>query len=82
MTKGVLRGGGDTKFLMIADVLFLWIASIPLGYFAGLVWKWPPYAVYFCLRMDFIIKSFWCIHRLNGQKWVKSVYKLGEAENT
>jgi len=81
MTKGVLRGGGDTKFLMLADVLFLWIASIPLGYFAGLVWNWPPYAVYFCLRMDFIIKSFWCIHRLNGQKWVKNVYKLGEAEN-
>jgi Na+-driven multidrug efflux pump len=81
MTKGVLRGGGDTKFLMIADVLFLWVASIPLGYFAGLVWNWPPYAVYFCLRTDFVIKSFWCIHRLNGQKWVRNVYKISEAEN-
>lgn len=81
MTKGVLRGGGDTKFLMIADVLFLWIASIPLGYFAGLVWNWPPYAVYFCLRIDFVIKSFWCIHRLNGQRWVKNVYTLDNAEN-
>ena len=28
MTKGVLRGGGDTKFLMLADALFLWVASI------------------------------------------------------
>jgi putative MATE family efflux protein len=80
MTKGVLRGGGDTKFLMLADVLFLWIASIPLGYLSGLVWNWPPYAVYFCLRIDFVIKSFWCIHRLNGQKWVRNVYKTVEAE--
>ena len=25
MTKGVLRGGGDTKFLMKADILFMWL---------------------------------------------------------
>ena len=28
MTKGVLRGGGDTKFLLKADILFLWVVSI------------------------------------------------------
>ncbi len=38
LTKGVLRGGGDTRFLMVADVLFLWIVAVPLGYLAGLVW--------------------------------------------
>ncbi len=37
MTKGVLRGGGDTRFLMVADILFLWVASVPLGYLAGVV---------------------------------------------
>jgi len=80
MTKGVLRGGGDTKFLMVADVLFLWVASIPLGYLAGLVWKLPPFAVYFCLRIDFIIKSFWCVHRLNSRKWIRNVYSIDAAE--
>lgn len=35
MTKGVLRGGGDTKFLMFADILFLWVASVPLGILAA-----------------------------------------------
>ncbi|MGE5630628.1 MAG: MATE family efflux transporter [Caulobacteraceae bacterium] len=76
-TKGVLRGGGDAKFLMIADVLFLWIASVPLGYLAGLVWNWPPFMVYFCLRIDFVIKSIWCIYRLNGRKWIRKVYASG-----
>ena len=37
LTKGVLRAGGDTKFLMAGDILFLWVASIPLGALAGLV---------------------------------------------
>lgn len=36
LTKGVLRAGGDTKFLMAGDILFLWIASVPLGALAGL----------------------------------------------
>ena len=29
LTKGVLRGGGDTRFLMVADILFLWLVSVP-----------------------------------------------------
>lgn len=76
MTKGVLRGGGDTRFLMAADVLFLWLASIPLGYLAGLVWGLPPYIVYFFLRIDFIIKSFWCVFRLKSGKWIRVVNKI------
>lgn len=70
MTKGVLRGGGDTKFLMIADILFLWLASVPLGFMAGLVWNLNPGTVYICLKIDYIIKSVWCFFRLKSRKWI------------
>lgn len=73
LTKGVLRGGGDTKFLMVADILFLWILSLPLGFMAGLVWKLPPYWIYFCLKIDQIVKAIWCIFRLRGGKWIKNI---------
>ena len=73
LTKGVLRGGGDTKFLMVADILFLWIASVPLGYFAGLVWHWPAFGIYTMLKIDQIIKAVWCIFRLKSNKWIKKV---------
>lgn len=73
MTKGVLRGGGDTKFLMLADILFLWVASIPLGYLAGLVFHWSTFWIYFCLKIDQVIKAFWCIGRLKSKKWIKIV---------
>ncbi|MBQ1956080.1 MAG: MATE family efflux transporter, partial [Clostridia bacterium] len=43
MTKGVLRGGGDTKMLMLADNIFLWVASVPLGALAGLVFGFPAF---------------------------------------
>lgn len=73
LTKGVLRGGGDTKFLMIADILFLWCASIPLGAIAGLVLHLPAFWIYFFLKIDQFIKAFWCIFRLKSRKWIKAI---------
>ena len=77
MTKGVLRGGGDTKFLLVADVLFLWIVSLPLGYVAGLVLDAPGWLAILCLRIDWAIKSIWCVRRLNSGKWIRETKKLG-----
>lgn len=73
LTKGVLRGGGDTRFLMAADVLFLWLVSIPLGAIAGLVLHMPPFVIYICLRADYIIKTIWCTFRLLKGKWMNKV---------
>ncbi len=73
ITKGVLRGGGDTKCLMIADNIFLWIASIPLGYLAGLYFHLPVYWIYFALKIDQLLKTIWCIIRLKSGKWVKKI---------
>ena len=70
LSKGILRGGGDTKFLMVADVLFQWCASIPLGYLAGLVLGWTPFWVLIMLRIDYVIKSVWLCFRLAGDKWI------------
>ena len=74
LTKGVLRAGGDTKFLMAGDILFLWVASIPLGYLAGLVFDWPPFWTYTFLKIDQVIKCVWCYFRLRSEKWTKKIY--------
>ena len=77
LTKGVLRGGGDTKFLMVADILFLWVASVPLGALAGLVWHMPAFWIYTFLKIDQIIKSVWCVFRLSSKKWIKRIDSRG-----
>ncbi|MCI8516934.1 MAG: MATE family efflux transporter [Hungatella sp.] len=77
MTKGVLRGGGDTKFLMMADILFMWVVSIPLGAVGGLILFWPAWLTMLCLRIDYIIKSAWCVSRLLGGKWIHEAEGLG-----
>jgi len=78
LTKGVLRAGGDTKFLMMGDILFLWVASVPLGALAGLVFHWSSFWIYMLLKIDQIIKCVWCYFRLRSGKWLKKIHKAGE----
>ena len=73
MTKGVLRGGGDTKMLMLADNIFLWVLSIPFGILAGFVFHWPAFWIYVALKSDDIVKTFWCLLRLKSEKWIKKI---------
>lgn len=73
LTKGVLRGGGDTRFLMFADVTFLWLASIPLGALCGLILGASPFIIYIALKIDWAIKTFICLYRLRTRKWIRIV---------
>lgn len=73
LMKGVLRGGGDTKALMFADNIFLWIVSIPFGFLAGLVLHLPAFWIYICLKIENPLKTIWCIYRLKSEKWIKKI---------
>ena len=73
LTKGVLRGGGDTKFLVLADTSMMWVIAIPLGAMAGLVLHLPSFWTYVCLYSDQVIKAVWCIFRLRSGKWIKKI---------
>ena len=74
LTKGVLRAGGDTKFLMAGDILFLWVASIPLGTLAGLN---TVKVKNLTMKIDQIIKCVWCFFRLRSRKWMKTIHPAG-----
>ncbi len=78
MTKGVLRGGGDTKMLMLADNIFLWVVSLPLGILAGLVLHLPAFWIYFFLKIDQVLKAIWCVIRLRSGKWIKKIKTVAE----
>lgn len=73
MTKGVLRGGGDTKMLMLADNIFLWVLAIPLGMAAGFCFKMSAFWIYILLKSDQIAKTVWAYLRLRSGKWIKKI---------
>ncbi len=73
VSKGVLRGSGDTRFLMVADIVLLWVFSLPLGYLAAHVWKMAPFWVYFFLKLEYAGKGLLCTARFLSKKGIKVV---------
>ncbi|MDF2612360.1 MAG: family efflux transporter [Clostridia bacterium] len=70
---GILRGGGDTKFVLIADIIFLLFIAIPLGYLAAIVFKLSIPLVFIALRCDEIIKVIASLFRVKSGKWIRNV---------
>lgn len=70
---GVLRGAGDTRFVLVADLLFMWTVSIPLGFITGLYLHWPVWAVYIVLKLDEVLKVIMTLVRIARGKWINDV---------
>ncbi len=70
---GTLRGGGDGKFVMVSDVIFMWMICIPLGYVAGLRFGLAAPLVYMIIKCDEVLKSIIGIFRVLGGKWVRDM---------
>ena len=83
LTKGVLRGGGDTRFLLAADLSTMWLIAVPLGALAGLVWKLPAFWVFFALHFDHVVKVIVCLLRMKSGRWIQTVRtgRASAAEN-
>jgi len=74
MIVGVCRGGGDTRFSLFYDVLFMWIFAIPLAYAISLSSNFAiPYLVYACILSEEAIKLVLGAKRLKSGKWLHCV---------
>ena len=73
ITKGILRGGGDTDYCLRIDAVFMWLVSIPLGYITGLVLHLPPFIVLVSLRIDWIIKTIIGLRHIHKGEWIKVI---------
>lgn len=73
ITKGILRGGGDTDYCLRLDAIYMWIVSIPLGILVGLVLHLHPFWIIIALRIDWIIKTVIGSYHILKGKWIKVI---------
>ncbi len=70
---GIFRGGGDTRFGLVADAGSMWCFSIPFAAIAAFVLHWPVEAVFAILLMDEVIKVPMCLWRYGTRRWLRNV---------
>lgn len=70
---GILRGAGDTRFCLFAEMAALWCIATPLAAICGLWLQLPIPVVLIAMKIDEPVKTLFCTIRMHGTRWVKSV---------
>ena len=70
---GIIRGGGDTRFTMIMNMVSTWAIVMPLSFLAAFVWKWPVPFVVMAIQSDQIFKGLPTFIRFRGYKWIRKL---------
>lgn len=76
---GIVSGGGDTKFVLFNDIIFMWCIVLPLSALSAFVFKWSVPVTFFLLKSDQILKCFVAVVKVNRFKWIK---ELTKSDNT
>ncbi|HKM28216.1 MAG TPA: MATE family efflux transporter [Anaerovoracaceae bacterium] len=72
---GILRGGGDTKFAMFAELGCVWLVAVPLAFICSLWLRLPIYLVLLIMRIDDVIKMLILTKRFVSKKWLKNLIR-------
>ena len=73
VSTGIVRGGGDAKFVMYNDLISIWGIVIPASLLAAFVFKWPPVVVIACLNADQVFKCGAAFVKVNRYRWMKKL---------
>lgn len=67
---GIVTGGGDTKFVLINDLIHQWLIVIPSAFLSAFVFHGPLWVTFLCLKSDQILKCFVAIIKVNRYRWI------------
>ena len=68
---GIVTGGGDTKFVLINDLIHQWLIVIPAAFLSAFVFHAPLWVTFICLKSDQILKCFVAMVKVNRFRWIR-----------
>ena len=72
---GTLRGGGDTKFAMLAESGCVWLVAVPLAFLGATVWNLPIHWCFVLIRIEELVKGAILTWRYLSKKWMNTVIR-------
>lgn len=70
---GIVRAGGSIYFVLVNDLIFVWLVVIPSALIAAFVLHAPTVVVFACLKSDQILKCAVAVVKVNRFKWAKNL---------
>ncbi len=73
MNTGVICGGGDTRYVMIMDLIVIWGIVIPLSFACAFRWNASPVIVLLMLNADQYLKCIPAAVYGNSFRWIRQL---------
>ena len=70
---GIIRSGGNTKIIMMIDIVGTWCIGIPLCFLAAYVFRWEIVGVYTLLTAEEIFRLVVSLIIFKKRKWMISL---------
>lgn len=70
---GIIRSGGETKYVMCIDLIGTWVFGVPLGLLGAFAWELPVAHVYFLLSMEECVRLGISLFVFWKKGWMKSL---------
>jgi putative MATE family efflux protein len=70
---GVMRAGGDTRFMLVLEVAAIWFVGVPIAALAAFVLKLPVEWVYLMVMIEEAFKFCICMWRYFSRRWIKDL---------
>ena len=68
---GIVTGGGDTRFVLINDLIHQWLIVIPSAFLSAFVFQAPIWVTFLCLKSDQILKCFVAVVKVNRYRFIR-----------
>lgn len=69
---GIVRAGGDTRFVLYNELVFMWLIVLPSTALSAVVLHLSPLITFICLKSDQILKCFVAAIKVNRFRWIRS----------
>jgi Na+-driven multidrug efflux pump len=70
---GIVRPGGSIYFVLVNDLIFVWLVVIPSALLAAFVFHASPLIVFICLKSDQILKCGVAVVKVNRFEWIRNL---------
>ena len=70
---GIIKGGGDTRYVLINDLISIWCIVLPVSFIMAFVVHASPLVVICCLNADQVFKCIPGFFKVNYGHWAKKL---------
>lgn len=82
MNTGVICGGGDTRYVMVMDLIVIWGIVIPLSFASAFLWNASLVVVLLVLNADQYLKCIPAAVYGNSFRWIRLLTRPGGEEES